>query len=145
MFGSVKTWSCTKEVTPVIYDIFKGSYWWNVYHCSVSSEKAHSRSYFCMLLSKLPVKSFSTKSFSNSIMGRELCIAEVEDVSGKSLVVVPGHIESPSLAPAKWDQMFTKERLDQANEDLNILKRVLRRSPSTSVRSTTFPPSTNQR
>ncbi|XP_058728123.1 uncharacterized protein LOC131599897 [Vicia villosa] len=114
---------CFQEVTPDIYDIFKRSSWWNVYHCSVSSEKAHSRPYFCMLLSKLPVKSFSTKSFSNSIMGRELCIAEVEDVSGKSLVVATSHLESPSPAPPKWDQMFTKERVEQANEALNILKR----------------------
>ncbi|CAL5199536.1 unnamed protein product [Lathyrus oleraceus] len=113
---------CFQEVTPDIYDIFKRSSWWNVYHCSVSSDKAHSRSYFCMLLSKLPVKSFSTKSFSNSIMGRELCIAEVEDVSGKSLVVATSHLESPSPAPPKWDQMFTKERVEQANEALSILK-----------------------
>jgi tyrosyl-DNA phosphodiesterase 2 len=37
-----------QEVTPDIYDIFKRSVWWDVYHCSVSSEKAHSRPYFCM-------------------------------------------------------------------------------------------------
>ncbi|GAU18400.1 hypothetical protein TSUD_202890 [Trifolium subterraneum] len=113
----------THEVTPDIYDIFKRSTWWNVYHCSVSSEKAHSRPYFCMQLSKLPVKSFSTKAFSNSIMGRELCIAELEDVSGKSLVVATSHLESPCPGPPTWDQMFSKERVEQANEALNLLKR----------------------
>ncbi|CAJ2649488.1 unnamed protein product [Trifolium pratense] len=114
---------CFQEVTPDIYDIFKRSAWWDVYHCSVSSEKAHSRPYFCMQLSKLPVKSFSTKAFSNSIMGRELCIAELEDVSGKSLVVATSHLESPCPGPPTWDQMFSKERVEQANEALNLLKR----------------------
>ncbi|KAK2359042.1 hypothetical protein P8452_78035 [Trifolium repens] len=113
---------CFQEVTPDIYDIFKRSTWWDVYHCSVSSEKAHSRPYFCMQLSKLPVKSFSTKAFSNSIMGRELCIAELEDVSGKSLVVATSHLESPCPGPPTWDQMFSKERVEQANEALNLLK-----------------------
>ncbi|KAK2412844.1 endonuclease/exonuclease/phosphatase family protein [Trifolium repens] len=114
---------CFQEVTSDIYDIFKRSVWWDVYHCSVSSEKAHSRPYFCMQLSKLPVKSFSTKAFSNSIMGRELCIAELEDVSGKSLVVATSHLESPCPGPPTWDQMFSKERVEQANEALNLLKR----------------------
>ncbi|XP_061345514.1 uncharacterized protein LOC133291292 isoform X1 [Gastrolobium bilobum] len=114
---------CFQEVTPNIYDIFKNSNWWNVYHCSVSSEMAYSRPYFCMVLSKLPVKSFSKKPFSNSIMGRELCMAEVEAVSGKSLVVATSHLESPCPAPPKWDQMFSKERVEQANEALNLLKK----------------------
>lgn len=39
-----------QEVTPNIYDIFKGSAWWSVYCCSVSSEMAYSRPYFCMLV-----------------------------------------------------------------------------------------------
>ncbi|KAJ1405574.1 Endonuclease/exonuclease/phosphatase [Sesbania bispinosa] len=114
---------CFQEVTPNIYDIFKQSTWWSVYHCSVSSEMAYSRPYFCMVLSKLPVKSFSIKSFSNSIMGRELCIAEVEAASGKSLVVATSHLESPCPAPPKWDQMYSKERVVQANEALNLLKK----------------------
>ncbi|KAK7264463.1 hypothetical protein RJT34_32072 [Clitoria ternatea] len=114
---------CFQEVTPNIYDIFKQSTWWNGYRCSVSSEMAYSRPYFCMVLSKHPVKSFSNKPFSNSMMGRELCIAEVEDGSGKSLVIATSHLESPCPAPPKWDQMYSKERVEQANEALNILKK----------------------
>ncbi|CAJ1941366.1 unnamed protein product [Sphenostylis stenocarpa] len=114
---------CFQEVTPNIYDIFKQSTWWSGYHCSVSSEIAYSRPYFCMLLSKQPVKSFSNKPFSNSVMGRELCIAEVEAASGKSLVIATSHLESPCPAPPKWDQMFSKERVVQANEAVNLLKK----------------------
>ncbi|TKY53999.1 Tyrosyl-DNA phosphodiesterase 2 [Spatholobus suberectus] len=114
---------CFQEVTPNIYDIFKQSPWWSVYRCSVSSEMAYSRPYFCMVLSKLPVKSFSNKPFSNSIMGRELCFAEVEAVSGKSLIVATSHLESPCPAPPKWDQMYSKERVVQANEAINLLKK----------------------
>ncbi|KAK7363759.1 hypothetical protein VNO77_05914 [Canavalia gladiata] len=114
---------CFQEVTPNIYDIFKQSCWWNVYRCSVSSEMAYSKPYFCMLLSKLPVKSFSSKPFGNSVMGRELCVAEVEAAGGKSLVVATSHLESPCLGPPKWDQMYSKERVEQANEALNLLKK----------------------
>ncbi|KAF7811181.1 tyrosyl-DNA phosphodiesterase 2 [Senna tora] len=114
---------CFQEVTPNIFDIFKQSSWWNVYRCSVSNDKAHSRPYFCMVLSKLPVKSFSCKPFSNSIMGRELCISEIEAVNGKSFVVATSHLESPCPAPPKWDQMYSKERVEQAHEALNLLKK----------------------
>ncbi|XP_011046949.1 PREDICTED: tyrosyl-DNA phosphodiesterase 2 isoform X9 [Populus euphratica] len=114
---------CLQEVTPDIYDIFQQSSWWKAYQCSVSSEIASSRGYFCMQLSKLPVKSFSTKPFMNSIMGRELCIAELEVPGKKSLVVATSHLESPCPAPPKWDQMFSKERVDQAKEAINLLKK----------------------
>ncbi|KAL2339200.1 hypothetical protein Fmac_013646 [Flemingia macrophylla] len=114
---------CFQEVTPNIYDIFKQSTWWGVYRSSVSSEIAYSRPYFCMVLSKLPVKSFSNKPFSNSIMGRELCIAEVEAASGNTLVVATSHLESPCPAPPTWDQMYSKERVVQANEAINLLKK----------------------
>ncbi|WVZ11083.1 hypothetical protein V8G54_015613 [Vigna mungo] len=72
-------------------------------------------------MNKLPVKSFRNKPFSNSVMGRELCIAEVEAESGKSLVIATSHLESPCPGPPKWDQMFSKERVVQANEALNLL------------------------
>ncbi|KAG6776795.1 hypothetical protein POTOM_016583 [Populus tomentosa] len=179
---------CLQEVIPDIYDIFQRSSWWKAYQCSVSSEIASSRGYFCMQLlscsvmaetthtwfqinmtvsmflanftyrqvwilivlllytlspelenhgnmvlcwlltellqlSKLPVKSFSTKPFMNSIMGRELCIAELEVPGKKSLVVATSHLESPCPAPPKWDQMFSKERVDQAKEAINLLKK----------------------
>ncbi|XP_050203664.1 uncharacterized protein LOC126653770 [Mercurialis annua] len=113
---------CFQEVTPNIYDIFRQSSWWKVYRCSLSNDAANSRPYFCMQLSKLQVKSFSTKPFNNSIMGRELCIVELELPPSKSLVVATSHLESPCPAPPKWDQMFSKERVVQANEATSLLK-----------------------
>ncbi|KAL9355792.1 hypothetical protein Peur_053762 [Populus x canadensis] len=59
----------------------------------------------------------------NSIMERELCIAELEVPGKKSLVVATSHLESPCPAPPKWDQMFSKERVDQAKEAINLLKK----------------------
>ncbi|XP_057960605.1 uncharacterized protein LOC131152773 [Malania oleifera] len=111
---------CFQEVTPNIYGIFQQSSWWKVYRCSVSKEMANTRPYFCMQLSKLPVKSFSCKPFGNSRMGRELCIAEFE--ANKPLVVATSHLESPCPGPPKWDQMYSKERVDQAKLSLNLLK-----------------------
>ncbi|XP_022724202.1 uncharacterized protein LOC111280923 isoform X4 [Durio zibethinus] len=112
---------CFQEVTPIIYDIFRRSNWWKIYRCSVSDDMAGSRGYFCMQLSKLPVKSFTCKPFENSIMGRELCMTEVEVLGDKTLVVATSHLESPCPAPPKWDQMFSKERVEQAKETINIL------------------------
>ncbi|XP_058072378.1 uncharacterized protein LOC131221211 [Magnolia sinica] len=113
---------CFQEVTPNIYDLFQQSGWWKVYHCSVSNEKAKMRPYFCIQLSKLPVKAFDCKPFSNSIMGRELSIADVDIGAGQSLVVATSHLESPCPAPPRWDQMFSKERVAQAKQAINLLK-----------------------
>ncbi|KAL1199013.1 hypothetical protein V5N11_028354 [Cardamine amara subsp. amara] len=113
---------CFQEVTPEIYDIFRKSNWWKAYSCSVSIDVAHSRAYFCMLLSKVGVKSFSCKSFGNSMMGRELSMAEVEVPGRKPLVFATSHLESPCPSPPKWDQMFSKERVEQANEAIETLR-----------------------
>lgn len=113
---------CLQEVTPSIYAIFQQSGWWKVYKCSVSNEMAFTRPYFCMQLSKLPVKSFKCNPFRNSIMGRELCVAEVAFEANTPLVIATSHLESPCPGPPKWDQMYSKERVDQAKEALNFLK-----------------------
>ncbi|VFQ88612.1 unnamed protein product [Cuscuta campestris] len=113
---------CFQEVTPTIYDIFQHASWWKAYRCSVSSDLAFSRPYFCMLLTKLPVKNFSSKPFGNSVMGRELCVAEIEVEKGLHLVVATSHLESPCPGPPKWDQMFSKERVAQAKESINLLR-----------------------
>ncbi|KAG8490171.1 hypothetical protein CXB51_015449 [Gossypium anomalum] len=114
---------CFQEVTPMIYDIFRGSNWWKGYRCSISDDTASLRAYFCIQLSKLPVKSFHREPFDNSIMGRELCMTEVEVSGGETtLVVATTHLESPCPAPPKWDQMYSKERVEQAKVAINILK-----------------------
>ncbi|EEF43851.1 hydrolase, putative [Ricinus communis] len=74
-------------------------------------------------LSKLQVRSFSCRPFNNSVMGRELCIAELEVPHSKPLVVATSHLESPCPAPPTWDQMFSKERVDQAKEATNALSK----------------------
>ncbi|KAF2303728.1 hypothetical protein GH714_021488 [Hevea brasiliensis] len=68
----------------------------------------HSPDVICFQLSKLPVKSFSSRPFNNSVMGRELCIVELEVQPNKHLVVATSHLESPCPAPPTWDQMFSK-------------------------------------
>ncbi|MBA0778846.1 hypothetical protein Gotri_006661 [Gossypium trilobum] len=114
---------CFQEVTPMIYDIFRGSNWWKGYRCSISDDSASLRAYFCIQLSKLPVKSFRREPFDNSIMGRELCMTEVEVSGGETtLVVATTHLESPCPAPPKWDQMYSKERVEQAKVAINILE-----------------------
>ncbi|PWA81870.1 endonuclease/exonuclease/phosphatase family protein [Artemisia annua] len=114
---------CLQEVTPNIYAIFQRTNWWKSYKCSLSFDKAMTRPYFCMQLSKLPVKSFGCKQFSYSAMGRELCIAEVSTQGGTPLVVATSHLESPCPGPPKWDQMYSKERVKQANEAVEFLKK----------------------
>ncbi|KAL5840419.1 hypothetical protein ACOSQ3_013091 [Xanthoceras sorbifolium] len=110
---------CFQEVTRNIYDIFKQSNWWDKYNCSVSDEMACTRRYFCMQLSTLPVKSFVRVPFSNSRMGRELCMAEIE-VKGVEdpLIVATSHLESPK---PQSDQMHSRERVAQAKEVLSRL------------------------
>ncbi|KAH9749557.1 RanBP2-type domain-containing protein [Citrus sinensis] len=114
---------CFQEITPNIYDILCKSSWWKGYRCSVPNEMADSRGYFCMQLSKLQAKSFTCEPFRNSIMGRELCVAEVEVQGKKPLVVATSHLESPCPGPPTWDQMFSKERVEQAKEAINLLKK----------------------
>ncbi|KAK8957274.1 hypothetical protein KSP39_PZI000567 [Platanthera zijinensis] len=113
---------CFQEVTPNIYEIFERSKWWKAYRCSISQDLVGERPYFCMQMSKLPVEAFNCKPFANSIMGRELCSAEIKLTSGKRLVIATSHLESPCPAPPKWDQMYSAERVSQAKDSLNNLK-----------------------
>ncbi|XP_047958953.1 uncharacterized protein LOC125204358 [Salvia hispanica] len=112
---------CFQEVTPNLYDIFQKSGWWKGYRCSIPDENSITAPYFCMQLSKLPVKSYSTKPFHNSVMGRELCLAEVDVLPGTTMVIATSHLESPCPAPPTWNQMFSKERVVQANEAVRSL------------------------
>lgn len=114
---------CFQEVTPNIYDIFQKSAWWKKYRCSVPYERAATEVYFCIQLAKLPVKSFICRPFSYTAMGRELCITEIETNSNKSLVIATSHLESPCPGPPTWDQMFSKERVNQAKEAVSFLQK----------------------
>lgn len=114
---------CFQEVTPSFYEIFQKASWWKGYQCSISDGMAVPGAYFCMQLSKLPVKSYSCKPFHNSIMGRELSVAEVEVLPGTTMVVATSHLESPCPSPPTWDQMFSKERVVQANEAVRFLEK----------------------
>ncbi|KAG0496900.1 hypothetical protein HPP92_001591 [Vanilla planifolia] len=112
---------CFQEVTANIYEIFQNSKWWKAYTCSVSPAMATERPYFCMQMSKLAVESFNCSPFTNSIMGRELCLANIKPKSCEALLVATTHLESPCPGPPKWDQMFSNERVSQAKESLAVL------------------------
>ncbi|BBN16157.1 tyrosyl-DNA phosphodiesterase 2 [Marchantia polymorpha subsp. ruderalis] len=58
---------------------------------------------------RLPFQNFHRNPFDNSVMGRELCMADMDD-------------ESPCHAPPTWNQMYSKEQVTQANEALNFMK-----------------------
>ncbi|WOK99726.1 hypothetical protein Cni_G08438 [Canna indica] len=113
---------CFQEVTPNIYQIFQKSNWWKQYKCSLPKHMATERPYFCMQMSKLPVKGFSCIPFTNSGMGRELCLTEIDVGESQNLIIATSHLESPCPAPPRWDQMYSKERVAQAKEAINILK-----------------------
>jgi tyrosyl-DNA phosphodiesterase 2 len=76
-----------------------------------------------MQLSKVTVRSSESIPFGNTIMGRELCVADIQTGETTNLVVATTHLESPCPAPPKWDQMYSKERVAQANESLETLGR----------------------
>ncbi|KAM3412383.1 hypothetical protein ACQJBY_003844 [Aegilops geniculata] len=129
---------CLQEVTPEIHGLLEKSDWWAKYKCFMSRDmeyymegdmgrsnmgkpllkrkKYMEKSYFCMQMSKLPVDSFEGVPFSNSVMGRELCMANV-NIGGVSLVLGTSHLESPSPPP----RLRSNERATQAKETLMLL------------------------
>ncbi|KAG8066686.1 hypothetical protein GUJ93_ZPchr0004g39674 [Zizania palustris] len=112
---------CFQEVTPYIYQLLKKSDWWQEYECLLPHEIAMWRPYYCMQMSKLPVRSSDRIPFSTSTMGRELSIANVKTGGMINLVLATCHLESPSPVPPRWDQMHSEARVAQANESLRIL------------------------
>ncbi|CAL4933291.1 unnamed protein product [Urochloa decumbens] len=115
---------CFQEVTPYIYLLMQRSKWWQQYKCLLSQEMAVLKPYYCMQLSKVPVENSKCIPFHNSIMGRELCITSLNTGETSQLVLATTHLESPCPAPPKWDQMYSKERVAQANKCLEILGRL---------------------
>ncbi|KAK3153655.1 hypothetical protein QOZ80_2BG0179150 [Eleusine coracana subsp. coracana] len=78
---------CLQEVTPYIYVLMQTSDWWQQYKCLLSQENSIGRPYYCMQLSKLEVRSFKTSPFSNSIMGRELCVADIQTGHNRNAIL----------------------------------------------------------
>lgn len=113
---------CFQEVTPAIFSMFQRSSWWGSYKCSLTPEMAVRRAYFCILLSRMTSISFHRNSYQNTVMGRELCIAEAGVDGGTQLHVATTHLESPCPAPPTWDQMYSQQRVVQMKEALNALK-----------------------
>ncbi|VAH22250.1 unnamed protein product [Triticum turgidum subsp. durum] len=133
---------CLQEVTPEIHGLLKKSDWWAEYKCLmpremeyyIEAEKVRSnmvrpftkkkrtmRSYFCMQMSKLPVDSFRGVPFSNSAMGRELCMANFS-IGGVTLVLGTSHLESPRREAPWWDHdMNRNKRAAQAKASLEWL------------------------
>ncbi|CAN6305263.1 unnamed protein product [Urochloa humidicola] len=114
---------CFQEVTPYIYLLMQRSKWWQQYKCLLSQEMAVLKPYYCMQLSKVPVEKSKCIPFDNSVMGREPCITSFSTGEMMQLVLATTHLESPCPAPPKWDQMYSKERIAQANKCLEVLGR----------------------
>lgn len=112
---------CFQEVTPYIYQLLQSSNWWQDYKCSLSSEESMRRHYYCMQLSRFPVKFNGGIPFSNSTMARELCKVDVDTGQHINLMLATSHLESPCPAPPGWDQMYRRERVLQAKEALKML------------------------
>ncbi|PKA53001.1 hypothetical protein AXF42_Ash001982 [Apostasia shenzhenica] len=110
-----------QEVTPNIYEIFQSSQWWSSYNCSVPPKKAN-RGYFCMLLSKFPVKSFKNRSFNNTKMGRGICEGNL-NFGSNSIVVATSHLKSP--APPEMNSAERISQLKEAISNLNYLPNVV--------------------
>ncbi|KAM0880981.1 hypothetical protein ACQ4PT_033216 [Festuca glaucescens] len=112
---------CFQVCTPYIYQLLQSSNWWQEYKCSLSSEESMRRHYYCMQLSRFPVKFNGGIPFSNSTMARELCKVDVDTGQHINLMLATSHLESPCPAPPRWDQMYRRERVLQAKEALRIL------------------------
>ncbi|EPS65808.1 hypothetical protein M569_08969 [Genlisea aurea] len=113
---------CLQEVTRSIYEIFQKTSWWRSYNCTIADASSFPESsYFCLQLTRLPVKSSVRIPFRNSIMGRELIITQVEIEDDKTITIATAHLESPCPSPPKWNQMFSKERVTQAREAVSFL------------------------
>ncbi|KAJ6794151.1 Uncharacterized protein M6B38_231085 [Iris pallida] len=103
-----------QEVTPSIYKIFQDCNWWGSYKCSVPPEKA-TRKFFCMLLSKLPVKKSICIHFKSSSEGKGLSVAWI-NAGEKKLVVATCHLKRPTDSGTN-----STERVAQAKEALSFL------------------------
>lgn len=103
-----------QEVTPSIYKIFEDCSWWGLYKCSVPPEKA-TRKFFCMLLSKLPVRKSRCIHFKSSSEGKGLSVAWI-NAGEKKLVVATCHLKRPTPSGTN-----STERVAQAKEALSFL------------------------
>ncbi|KAL2630002.1 hypothetical protein R1flu_014688 [Riccia fluitans] len=112
-----------EETTPKIYRTFQTSDRWELYECYVTLEQSLTRIYFCMQMSRLHVFSLSRNPFRNSVMERNLCVADIDHGVRSVPVVATSHLESPCPAPPTWElQMFSKERATQANIAMQSMK-----------------------
>ncbi|EEY61579.1 uncharacterized protein PITG_01902 [Phytophthora infestans T30-4] len=111
-----------QEVTRDALAMLKGQQWAKFYDCSVDTAPPFQETYFVALFSALPVKSLETYPFSNSGMGRELVIMQVEPIPGKTLFVGTSHLESLP--------QFAGPRVAQLKESLTLLRDRRRSSDS---------------
>ena len=69
--------------------------------------------FFVYQLCKHRVREWHRQPFSNSVMGRELLLLGLDDPKFHNLIVATSHLESPCPGPPTWDQMYSKERVQQ--------------------------------
>uniref|UniRef100_H3HB44 PARP-type domain-containing protein n=1 Tax=Phytophthora ramorum TaxID=164328 RepID=H3HB44_PHYRM len=95
-----------QEVTRDALAMLKAQNWAKFYDCSVDTAPPFQETYFVALFSALPVKSLETHPFSNTGMGRELVMMQVELIPGKTLFVGTSHLESlPQFAGPRVSQL----------------------------------------
>ncbi|KAE8954956.1 hypothetical protein PR001_g32290, partial [Phytophthora rubi] len=112
-----------QEVTRDALALLKAQSWAKFYDCSVDTAPPFQEAYFVALFSALPVKSLETHPFSNTGMGRELVLMQVEPIPGFSLFVGTSHLESlpqfagPRVAQLKESLTLLRDRVNNAESD----------------------------
>ncbi|ETI56156.1 hypothetical protein F441_01223 [Phytophthora nicotianae CJ01A1] len=112
-----------QEVTRDALAMLKAQQWAKFYDCSVDTAPPFQEAYFVALFSALPVKSLETHPFSNTGMGRELVIMQVEPIPGKTLFVGTSHLESlpqfagPRVSQLKESLTLLRDRVNNAESD----------------------------
>ncbi|KAE8883819.1 hypothetical protein PF010_g25713 [Phytophthora fragariae] len=112
-----------QEVTRDALALLKTQSWAKFYDCSVDTAPPFQETYFVALFSALPVKSLEAHPFSNTGMGRELVLMQVEPIPGFSLFVGTSHLESlpqfaePRVAQLKESLTLLRDRVSNAESD----------------------------
>ncbi|KAI5002264.1 hypothetical protein ZWY2020_026914 [Hordeum vulgare] len=107
-----------QEITPYIHSIFESFAWWEDYHCSPvpTDDQAETR-HFCLMLSKIPMKSYARWTFGTSRTGKCYLEAEIRPESMKPITIATTQLECP-VPPAS---MYVRERQMQARHAVSAL------------------------
>ncbi|KAI4965615.1 hypothetical protein ZWY2020_051282 [Hordeum vulgare] len=107
-----------QEITPYIHSIFESFAWWEDYHCSPvpTDDQAETR-HFCLMLSKIPMKSYARWTFGTSRTGKCYLEAEIRPESMTPITIATTQLECP-VPPAS---RYVRERQMQARHAVSAL------------------------